>query len=334
MKIVDMHCDTLSKLPEYRQNKNGESLRENNRHLDLIRMRRSGYLLQNFAIFVNIGEGRDPWEAFLSLYDLYEEEMHQNQDLILPAYCYDDIIKIERQNKMSSLLTIEEGGVCKGELEKLHAVYEKGVRMITLTWNYTNELGHPNYDKLKPVGVDTKPFEQPDTINGLTETGRIFVEEMERLGIIPDVSHLSDAGFYDVLHCTKKPFVASHSNARAVCNSVRNMSDEMIRVLADRGGVMGLNYQSIFLLPRINGVRQPGTIESIVRHAKHIVNVGGIDVLGLGSDFDGIATHEELEGVHGMDRLYDALLKAGFTSSQTDKIFSENVLRLYKETLG
>jgi len=205
--------------------------------------------------------------------------------------------------------------------------------MITLTWNYSNELGYPNADYRRPTPTSVRP--EPDMENGLTETGIAFVEEMEKLGIIPDVSHLSDAGFYDVAKYTRKPFVASHSNARAVCYGRRNMADDMIRLLAEKGGVMGLNYQATFLIPRdTEGKRQPGTIEAIVKHAKHIVNVGGIEVLGLGSDFDGITTHEELEGAQGMAKLYDALIKAGFTAAETDKIFTENVLRVYKDTLG
>lgn len=333
MRVVDMHCDTIYKLPDYREAGEGWNLRENGGHLDLLRMKQSNYLLQNFAIYVNLVRFSNPWDRFLTLYQMYCEEMGQNSDLILPVYRYADIAANEKAGKMSSLLTIEEGAVCEGNLQKLHDVYEKGVRMITLTWNYANELGYPNYDSRKPVPAGTKV--EADTVNGLTETGIMFVEEMEKLGIIPDVSHLSDAGFYDVAKYTKKPFVASHSNARAVCDGTRNMTDDMIRLLAEKGGVMGLNYQATFLTPRdAAGNRQPGTIEAIVKHAKHIVNVGGIDVLGLGSDFDGIATHEELQGAQGMEKLYDALIKAGFTSAETDKIFAENVLRVYKDTLG
>lgn len=152
--------------------------------------------------------------------------------------------------------------------------------------------------------------------------------------MIVDVSHLSDAGFYDVLACTRSPFVASHSNARAVCPHVRNMTDDMIRKLATRGGVMGLNFSADFLEQRQAGEDNPGTVAAVVRHARHIVNIGGVECLGLGSDFDGIKTHQELPHAGCMDRLFEALKQAGFTENQIEKIFSENVLRLYREVLG
>lgn len=368
-KIVDMHCDTISRLLECkRQEQSGqertrteETLLKNSGHIDLLRLKSSGYLLQNFALFVNKGGCQDPWEKVLELLKLYEEELEKNQDLIAPVLCYEDIERNRKAGKLSALLTVEEGAVCKGEPAKLHTLYEKGVRMMTLTWNYPNELGFPNQDseRARSIREECRSFQEsgltgeeytlkqqevtallrgflntPDTKRGLTETGRRFVEEMEELGMIPDVSHLSDAGFYDVLACTKKPFVASHSNARSICPCARNMTDEMIRALSERGGVMGLNFCADFLTQKPVGVHNPGTIEDIVTHAKHIVKVGGIEVLGLGSDFDGIDTHEELAGAQGMEKLYDALLKGGFQASEADKIFSENVLRVYKDTLS
>ncbi len=340
MRIADMHCDTISKLLERRTKREEGSLRRNDGHLDLYRMKNSGYLLQNFALFVNKGMCEDPWEQVLSLLSVYEEEMAGNPDLIAPVYSFADIAANESQGRMSALLTVEGGGVCKGEIEKLRILYEKGVRMLTITWNYPNELGHPNLNDEKGEALRQDPvlgkdyLNTPDTVNGLTETGHRFVEEMEELGIIPDVSHLSDAGFYDVLKCTRKPFAASHSNARAVCPCVRNMTDGMIRALAERGGVMGLNFCADFLVQRPYGQRNPGTIDDIVKHAKHIVNVGGMEVLGLGSDFDGIDTHQELKGAQDMEKLYDRLRKGGFTAKQADQIFGENVLRLYRECIG
>ena len=340
MRVVDMHCDTISRLFGDRRSGKVGTLRENGGHVDLSRLCESGYLVQNFALFVNMGKVVDPWERVLGLLELYEEEIFANQDLVGAVYCYEDIGRNERRGVVSSLLTVEEGGVCQGDLGKLRKLYEKGVRMVTLTWNYANELGYPNLDSVKGQEARAKAelindyLNTPDTVNGLTETGRRFVEEMERLGMIPDVSHLSDAGFYDVLECTKKPFVASHSNARAVCPCVRNMTDDMIHKLGERGGVMGLNFCSEFLVQLPAGMHNPGTIDDIVKHAKHIVNVGGMEVLGLGSDFDGIEGHEELVDVRGMEKLYDRLLKGGFTSSQVDMIFAENVLRVYRECLG
>lgn len=360
MKIIDMHCDTISLLLKRRRGGETCGLKENDCHVDLVRMKRSGYLLQNFALFVNKESGEDPWEEVMAQLSLYSEEIAANTAFIAPALCYEDIVRNESLDKMSSLLTVEEGAVCKGEIGKLQILHDKGVRMVTLTWNYPNELGYPNLShalgskawemnrELKHSGLTGEAYlkaqaeadrvlksylNTPDTLHGLTERGRGFVAEMERLHMIPDVSHLSDAGFYDVLECTSRPFVASHSNAREVCPCARNMTDDMIRALAERGGVMGLNFCADFLTEKPAGVSNPGTISDIVAHAAHIVKVGGMEVLGLGSDFDGIDTHEELPGAEKMELLADALQKGGFRHSQVEKIFSGNVLRLYKEVL-
>lgn len=378
MKIADMHCDTIERLlgirrtgysqHEKKEAKMQEDLRRNNGHLDLLGMKKSGYLLQNFALFVNLGTGRDPWEEVCALQQLFCEEMKKHSDLIAPVLSYQDIERNQRQGKMSAMLTVEEGAVCKGELSKLHKLYEMGVRMMTLTWNYPNEIGFPNLDgrrgkevwglcceiREKMESTQCEPtagredfrcrrkqvqaifedyFYKPNTTDGLTEQGFLFVNEMEKMGMIIDVSHLSDAGFYDVLECTTKPFVASHSNARAMCRASRNLSDDMIRKLAERGGVMGLNYCADFLKEVPVGERNPGNLEDMVRHAKYITDVGGIEVLGLGSDFDGIDTNEGLPGADSMYLLWEALKNGGYTESQLDKIFSENVLRVYAEIL-
>lgn len=341
MKIVDMHCDTISELWKKRQQGSTEGLLENNGHIDLLRMKQSGYFVQNFALFVEKEKCEEPWEQVLALLKVYEEEMAENREWIAPAGSYTEMLENEKQGRMSALLTVEEGAVCKGELEKLRTLYDKGVRMLTLTWNYPNELGAPNLNRYNGRDVWKKSQEildqylnTPDTVNGLTDKGREFLVEMEKLGMIPDVSHLSDAGFYDVLANTTKPFVASHSNARSMCPCVRNLTDDMIRRLAERGGVMGLNFCADFLTPAQAGKHNPGTIEAVITHAKHIVNIGGIEVLGLGSDFDGIDTNEGLPGAQSMGLLEEELKKSGFTSSETDKIMGGNVLRLYQEVLG
>ncbi len=361
MKVVDMHCDTISRLLSLEEEGKPENLRENTGHLDLLRMKRGHYLLQNFALFVELKRDGDPWERVCRLHEVYERELERNRELIAPVLAFSDIAENEAAGKLSALLTVEEGAVCKGEIGKLRELYDMGVRMLTLTWNFPNELGSPNLDsglgkvfreargRLLQCGQEAEKaalerevrrtadafFHTPNLSDGLTEKGREFVAEMECLGMIPDVSHLSDAGFYDVLQATKKPFVASHSDARAVCPNVRNMTDDMIRKLAERGGCMGLNFCADFLEepPAAAGWRNPGTIEAVVRHAKHIGDVGGVEVLGLGSDFDGIDTHEELPGAQSMEKLWEALKDAGFAESQLDKIFRGNVLRVYRETL-
>ncbi len=392
MKLIDMHCDTLGGLLSRKEAGNPASLRRNEFHVDLERMKESHYLVQNFAMFVPLRPAEDPWERMLAMYRIYQEEMERNRDMIAPVLAFSDIAGNEAAGKLSALLTVEEGAVCKGQVEKLRELHQMGVRMITLTWNFVNEIGHPNFneglkEKMKAAMETWKSLEEgkvqqeqlhlvqqgqphlaqqeqphmeqqgqprqeewetarlaaqaaydaymhtPNLTGGLTEKGKELVAEMENLGIIPDVSHLSDAGFYNVLAVTKKPFVASHSDARAVCPNVRNMTDDMIAKLSERGGVMGLNFCADFLEEKPLGEENPGTIAAVVRHAKHIVNVGGIDVLGLGSDYDGIPTHRELPGAQSMGRLWDAFHDAGFSEGELDKIFYGNVLRVYKDTL-
>lgn len=362
-KIIDMHCDTISALYSKRSRGAQEDLRENSGHIDLLRMRESGYLLQNFALFVELDRDGDPWERVTKLYGYYREELEKNSDMLAPVLNFSDIEKNEAGGKISAMLTVEEGAVCKGEIKKLHGLYDMGVRMLTLTWNFENELGCPNFDRALKERIstvraewkalsesgDAEKAEQklqelqrlrnsliydnpPNLTGGLTEKGREFVSKMEELGMIPDVSHLSDAGFYDVLETTRKPFVASHSNARSICSCLRNLTDDMIRKLSEKGGAMGLNFCADFL-EKPAGMTNPGTVSSVVRHAKHIADVGGIEVLGLGSDFDGIDTHAELPGAQNMGVLWEALHRGGFTEGQLDKIFYENVLRVYMETL-
>ena len=280
-----------------------------------------------------------------ALYEVYRTELEKNKNRIVPVLCYEDILKNEACGKLSALLTVEEGAVCGGSLERLRELYDMGVRMLTLTWNYRNELGWPATRRCLGQSrgdVDGRLTEKGETgirgsdgrdaACGLTETGRDFVTEMERLGMIPDVSHLSDAGFDDVWECTKKPFVASHSNARAVCPSLRNLTDDRVRRLAERGGCMGLNYYDKFLVD--GGSKDPEVLwEALIRQARHITDVGGMEILGLGSDFDGIPTNPALPGAEALPVLWDRLKTAGFTENQLDGIFWGNVIRVYRDAL-
>ena len=158
------------------------------------------------------------------------------------------------------------------------------------------------------------------------------VEQMEALHMIPDVSHGSDALFYDVCKIAKKPFVASHSNARSVYDRSRNMTDDMIRALSDCGGIIGMNFYAGFTSAR-SEEDSMCYLEDILAHMKHIRNIGGIECLALGSDFDGIDTDIEWQDASGMELLLRGMERNGFTSSECDKITRDNVLRLYRECL-
>ena len=320
MKYIDMHCDTITALYAMKG-----SLLENRLHIDLHKMKDGECLLQNFAVFTDIV--REDSSFTRAVIDYYYEQLNANADLIRPVFRYADIEENERQGYMNAMLTLEESSVIDGDLAKLDEFYEKGVRMITLTWNYANGIGFPNFIFKRDTYADAL-----HTINekdGLTDFGIEFVRRMEELGIIIDVSHLSDKGFYDVLKYTEKPFVASHSGSRSVCPVARNLSDDMIRLLSKRGGVTGVNYCSAFIE---DGNEEFTSIDGILRHIRHIADVGGIDCVGLGSDFDGIGNRLEIKDCSGMPKLYEAL-KSYFSEEEIEKIFYKNVLRVYREVL-
>lgn len=297
------------------------TLRRNNLMLDLERMKKGGYSVQNFALFVEQKPEISSFATVKELLSVFREEMETNADWVSQVMNTKEILENEKEGKLSALLTVEGGEACEGRLENFQYLYDQGVRMMTLTWNFPNEIGHPNFD-------ENQDFFTPNTSEGLTETGIRFVKEMERMGMIVDVSHLSDAGFYDVVKYTKKPFVASHSNARSVCPWVRNLTDDMIRRLADRGGVVGLNYCADFLRDSRTGELDIG------RHARHIADVGGIECVGLGSDFDGIPPYQGCPKAEQMDKLAVIFEKNGFSQREIDKILYQNVFRVYKEILG
>lgn len=329
MKVVDMHCDTISEiLKEQRQGKNTE-LRTNHLNIDIEKMKQGDYLLQNFAMFVELKKVKQPLEECLTLIDCFYRELEKNKDSLSLALSYEDIINNQEKEKISALLTIEEGGVANSSLANLRILYRLGVRMLTLTWNYINEISYPNVNLSDGKIPD---FHIPNTKDGLTPFGIEFIKEMEKLGMIIDVSHLSDAGFYDVLKHTTKPFVASHSNARSITNHIRNMSDDMIIKLADRGGVLGINFAGDFLEEPKQG-RMRSKICNMVKHISYIRDLAGIDCIGLGSDFDGIYQDLELDHAGKMSELEKALKDAGFCNEDIEKIFYKNVLRVYKEIL-
>ena len=321
MKVVDMHCDTIGEL--WKAEKAGKpiSLCSNSLHIDLEKMQKGDYLLQNFAMFVFLGREKDPLVNVLEMIDVYNRAMAENSDLIAPVLRFEDIEKNRAAGKLSGMLTIEEGAVLKGNPYVVRSLYQLGVRMLTLTWNFENEIGYPN------TIVKAKDYD-PSRHYGLKPEGIEIVREMNRVGMIVDVSHLGDDGFWDVVKYCDGPFVASHSNARAVCNHTRNMTDDMIRALADKGGVMGLNFCGDFLNP--NGKSR---VEDMVRHARHILDVGGSDILGLGTDYDGIDGDLELDHCDKMQLLAQEMDRQGFGIEQIEKIFHGNVLRLYREVL-
>ena len=319
MGFVDLHCDSIWGVME-----SGEALRSKGGHLSLERMKKAGYTLQTFAMFVQMERYPNTFEQCMAMIETYHRELEQNRDLIGPVFTYEDILRNQAEGRMSALLSLEEGEVCQGDVEHLRQFYELGARMMTLTWNFPNSLAWPNTVRGSRFGV-------PQTDKGLTERGIAFLEEMERLGMIVDVSHLGDAGFYQVMEHTTKPVIASHSNARTVCPHVRNLTDDMIRKIAERGGVIGLNFCGDFVDPAEKNAF--ASIEKLADMANYLKQVGGIECIALGSDFDGIGPGVELTGCQDMPLLAEGFARAGFTASEVEMICEGNALRFLRESL-
>lgn len=330
MKVWDLHCDTLYALVEAEKNGTPRRFDQNDGMLDLQRMRRGDYLLQCFACFVDLGEDEDPLVWALREADRFQQILAAYPDDLLWVRTPADIDRLLTDGRIGAMLTVEEGGVCKDQPAVLRTLYRLGVRMMTLTWNHKNGLAEPN---VRPgYSEDTWPV-APNTTGGLTETGIAFVEEMERLHMIVDVSHLSDAGIWDVLRYGKRPFAASHSNARACCPHVRNLTDEMIAAMGDRGCLVGLNYCPAFLDDSADRTHLVSRVSDMARHLRHLIDKGGEDLVALGSDFDGIGGDLEIAGAQDMPRLADGLLAAGFTENQVEKLFWRNAARFFRDNL-
>ena len=322
MKIIDLHCDTVMALCQ----KDNVCLKNNEFQIDVNKLIKGNYMAQFFAMFLPF-KIKNIYETCINMINRYKKEIEANSDYINFAYTYNDIINNTNNNKISAILSIEEGGVVEGSIDKLINLYNLGVRMICLNWNYINGIGHPNYGKFNDNGIPD--FITPNIKDGLTDFGLKMINKMNELGIIIDVSHLSDKGFWDCINNSTKPIVASHSNARGVCHHVRNLTDEMIIALNKNGGVMGMNYCAAFLSDdEEDGIN---TIIWVVEHIKYIKNLVGVDVIALGSDFDGIDPNIELKDASMINSLIDKLIKEGFTIEEINKITHENMLRVIKE---
>lgn len=319
MKYIDMHCDSVM-LAKF-LDKEHSLYSSENLMVDFKKMQKGEAMAQCFAVFM---PSEDTWGRFgvdkmddddyiSRARQIILDNVAAHGDIINMAYSADDIVANDRAGKMSAILTMEDGRAVQGKLENLKRYYDMGFRALSLTWNYHNCFGAPN-------SKDPAVMAQ-----GLTDFGKEAVEYMQELGIAIDVSHLSRGGFWDVAKICKKPFIATHSNAYELSPHQRNLKDEQIKALAAAGGVTGLNFCPQFLQP--DTVSNVSTAELLAKHARHIADVGGVDVVGIGSDFDGIEGKLEISDASKMQMLADALLKEKFTYDEIEKIFYKNVLR-------
>lgn len=316
MFICDCHCDTLTEL--YKKN---TGLYQNDQHFDIERQIAIGGGLQFCAIYVPTPEFRygGGLRYTMLLLDKYLQEHKKMQaaglDVLMVKTKADaaDVLN----HKAATLLAIEEGGAIDGSLEALRCLYELGVRAMTLTWSNRNDIAD---------GVN-----EESSGGGLTVFGRKVVAEMNKLGMLVDVSHIAPAGFWDVIEASTKPIIATHSNAKALCLHPRNMDDKQILAMNENDGLIGITFAGQFLEEDYN----KACIDSVYRHIDYMLNLmGNDDHVGFGSDFDGISHPPyNIHGVQDYKPLVEYLLSKGYSDATIEKITHKNVLNLLQKVL-
>ncbi len=307
--VIDAHCDTIGEM--YRKYR----LEKSRGHLDIERMSKYKSWLQVFAVWYDGAKGEEKQKAnHEKIIEHFYEEMASNSGRILSVKSGKDIQKVWNEGKIGAILSIEGGDWIKSESD-IEWLYEKGVRCITLTWNYTNHVA-------SGVGDEGASF-------GLTEFGKKAVAKMNELGMLVDVSHINEKAFWDVIEQSKMPVSATHSNAKTICPHRRNLTDEQFSALIKNGGVAGINYYPSFVRDC-----KKVYIDDIIKHIEHFCALGGEDHIGLGGDFDGIdAVPEDLCGVEDVYRLLDRLLALNYSQVAVDKIAYKNFERLFKQVI-
>jgi len=307
--FFDAHADTASKIYDFNC-----GLYRNDKHIDIERLKNFENPVQIFALYLKDEYLKNAFKNTDRILDNFEKELEFNEKYIRKALCYNDILKNKDENKISAIMSIEGGEALEGKLENLDYFYNRGVRLMTLTWNHRNELGT---GAVNDDGI------------GLTSFGKDVVRRMNEKGMIVDVSHLNEAGFWDVAEISEKPFVASHSNAKAVCNHVRNLTDEQIKCISQRNGVIGINIYPPF-------VREDGkcTMKDVLKMTEYMLNITGENCVGIGCDFDGIGTTpKDMNDVSSLEKFFDEIEKT-FGREIYEKIAYKNFLRIFREICG
>ncbi|MFZ2537738.1 MAG: membrane dipeptidase [Oscillospiraceae bacterium] len=303
MLLFDLHCDTVTGCLE-----SGRSLVKNEFQLDLERGNRLGTWVQVFAFWLDTKYcGDKAYDRFLEQRRLLVHEIERHSDKIELYHTGAEVT----QGKCSALMAVEGGHVLGGKLERIDYLKQLGVSFLTLVWNEDNEIG------CGAKGSD----------NGLTDFGREAVVELERNNIIIDISHLNQKGTDEVFHLAKKPLVATHSNSRAIHDIKRNLCDYQLKYLIDHNGLCGINYYPEF----VNGM-EDCTAEDFKRHLDHILELGGEDILALGSDFDGAPMPSFLNGIEALYIFYGNVVK-WYGQKIADKLFYENARQFTEKNI-
>jgi membrane dipeptidase len=331
--VIDGHCDTLLM---WQARESGRAPRAPlpdtaRGHIDLERLKQGGVTAQNFACYL--------WPRYLPsqatrqtlrLIDLFYRTQDEHVGELCLATRARDIEQAKAKGQVAGILSMEGAEGLEGDLGVLRMMYRLGVRWISLTWNHRNRAA----DGLAELR----------TGGGLTEFGVRLVQEMNRLGMIVDIAHLAPAGVRDVLAASETPVVASHANAHALCPVPRNLDDEQLEGLAQTGGVVGVTYVPDFI--RCDHKATPGkdaapgnapaTLDMLLDHVDHIVQVIGVDHVGLGSDFDGFSDPPPtgLEDASCVPNITAALLERGYSAEDVRKILGGNWLRVIRQVMG
>lgn len=302
MKLIDLHCDTLYK-----------SVTEN-KYLDDEKMENSlssnDNKVQCYAIWCpDELTGIQAENLFLSAYKKLKSECNRlNLNYINN---FKNIKNDFQSHKNNIIFTLENAIAFNKKLENVAKFAQLGLKMVTLTWNDSNFIG------------DGAMVETP---KGLTELGKKFISELEKNQIIIDISHASDNLFYDVERFAKRPFIASHSNSRSVCNHKRNLTDEQFNIIKSHHGIIGLNFHKDFLSDTPN----KASAFDILRHTEYFMSLGAEDTLSIGSDFDGCTLPDNIKGSSSIDYLYELFLKHNYKENLVNKIFYENALNFFE----
>lgn len=308
MKYFDCHCDTLTRLAN-----EGGNLKKNQINLDLERIENQflGYG-QIFALWTDVKAVKGSLEDdFMRMYRKALLLLEEQKDEMVLCKNAEDLENVWREGKKAAFLSVEDASYMGRLIENAK---ELGIRFVLPVWNYENEYGYG-------AAADNK--------KGLKPAGMELIQKLEEQEIVIDVSHLSEGGFYDVCERTKRPFMASHSNTRAYCDNVRNLTDDQIRALIQREGFMGLNLYREFL------GSDSCTLEQILFHTEHVLELGGEKILGFGSDFDGCGDTfpHGITGTESMEKIVELFLLHNYSEDLVKDIFYRNAEQFLKRAL-